>query len=143
MVANSGRDGFDGLLNNVAGGPGGLNSRTAVQEILDHALAHFRVDHFWVPLDAVQTAVRVLESGDGRPVGPRRAAEAGGDPHRCVAVRHPDTRVRRQATEELRAGVNVCLRAAELPFVRTADHPGEGDSHGLKPIANPEDRHPG
>ncbi len=96
-----------------------------------------------MPLDGIKAPARVLESGDPGSACPGRTPGTGRRLDCRVPVRHPHRHAVGQPGEEVRYGVDVRLRPAELAFVSTPDLTAERHGHGLEPVADAEHRYAG
>ncbi len=139
-VADLLADGRDLLLDDVAGGPVRLQTRTPVQEVLQHLLAVRGVHDLGVVLDAVQLLLVVLEGGDRDDVRGGRHGEALGGGGAGVAVRHPHVLLGRGALEEGGGRLrHVQIRTAVLARTGVVDGPAEALRHELEAVAHAED----
>lgn len=144
LVADLLADGRDLLLDDVAGGPAGLEAGAAVEEVLQHLLAVRGVHDLGVVLDPVQLLLVVLEGGDGDDVRRRGDAEALGGGRAGVAVGHPHRLVLGGALEEGGAGLGDGQRgAAVLARAGVVDGAAEGGRHQLEAVAHAEDGNAG
>ncbi|PLC12344.1 hypothetical protein AUQ48_08950 [Kocuria flava] len=82
-------DALDVLLDDVAGGPAGLDPGAGEQEALEDLLAVHGVLDLGVPLHAVEPALLVGKRRHGRGLGGGEHLEAGGGLDHGVAVAHP------------------------------------------------------
>ncbi|GAA3088231.1 hypothetical protein GCM10020254_36090 [Streptomyces goshikiensis] len=140
LVADLLADRRDLLLDDVAGGPGGLQAGAAVEEVLQDLLAVRGVHHLGVVLHAVQLLLVVLEGRDRDDAGRRGDGEALGSGGAGVAVRHPHRLVLGGALEQGGAGLGDGeLGTAVLAGAGVVDGAAEGDRHQLEAVAHAED----
>ena len=134
----------DLLLDDVVGGPGGLQASHVVEEVLQGDLAVVGVLHLGVPLHAAELAGLVHECCHGCAGGLCQHLEAFGGLGHGIAVRHPHVLGGGGAGEEggvLSAddGVGCAVFAQAGLGHGTA----EGLGHDLEAVADTEDRHAG
>ena len=140
LLANLG----DLLLDDVAGGPGGLQTSHVVEEVLQGDLAVVGVLHLGVPLDATELAGLVHECCHGCAGGLCQHLEAFGGLGHGVAVRHPHVLGGGGAGQEGRVlSADHSIGCAVFAQTGLGDGAAEGLGHHLEAVADTEDRHAG
>ena len=130
-------DAVDLLFDHCSGRPRRRSPGHAEQEVFQHLLPVWRVDHLRMELHAVEPARGRLERRD------RRRRRAGDD--LCplgrrghgVAVAHPDRLLVRQAVEQ-----RTAARLPEFGCARPLDDAAELERHQLHSVADAERRDP-
>ena len=134
---------LDLFVDDVARRPHGLEPRAFVKKVLKGGLSVGRMPHLWVPLQAEQLAVAVLEGRNGGLRGRGRDLKSFGRRLDGVAVAHPHDLVGRSSVEKAGAFGHTRLGVPVLAGPRSAHRSPEGLRHGLEAVANAEDGHPG
>jgi hypothetical protein len=129
-------DGRHLLVDDRGGGPVALAAADLLQEGGQHLLAVGRVDDLGVELDAVQTALDVLQRGDGRLRGAGQRREARGRLVHGVAVRHPAGLLGGRAGQQPARLRDAQLGAAELADLGALDLAAEREHERLHPVAD-------
>ena len=132
----------DLLLNNVVGGPGGLQACHIVEEVLQGDLAVVGVLHLGVPLHAAELTGLVHECCHGCAGGRCQHLEAFGGFGHGVTVRHPHVLGGGGAGQE--GGVlsaDHSVGCAVFAQTGLGDGAAEGLGHDLEAVADTEDRH--
>ena len=131
------------LVDDVVRGPRGRQSRLLVQEVDQCGLPVLGVEHLGVPLQAIETPLRVLEGGHWRLGGGGGDGEALGGGLDRVAVAHPHHLVIGSPVEQAgplrHAGGSVPVLAG----TGSPDCSAQGLGHGLEAVADTQDRDPG
>ena len=129
------------LGDNVARVPGWSDAGCVVQEILENLLAKLRVLHFWVPLHAINLALRVSERSHRSDVGRSQHLETFWSLHHLVAVAHPANLFGRLTLKNLAAVTHAKFGCAILFDARAVNATTEQVGKGLKAVANAKHRH--
>src|SRR5690606_9103730 len=122
--------------------PGGTGATCLVEEMTQDLVAAWRVGHFGMELDAVETPLPILH-------GSYRGSRAGGDAHEpgrglrdLVAVAHPHLLFSREVAHEDRLGGDLEGSLAVLRTASVLDLASGEVGEQLVAVADAEDRYP-
>src|SRR5579864_8982498 len=137
-VADLFADLFDGGIDEVLSGPGGLGSAKIEREVAQDVFASGRVVDFGMELHGPHAARGVLDGGYG--IGRLGGqVEAGGQLLGFVAVRHPDGKILRKALKQARAaGFDGDFGVTVLVLVGRTHFSAEREHHVLQAVADAE-----
>ncbi len=136
-------DGLDGVVDEGAHRPAGLEPGAVEEEVLEDALPLRGVRDLGVELHGVQPSLRGDHRGDRRVRGRRQRSEPRRRGADGVAVAHPDGdaaagRVRGDAVEEEVLALEGHLGSSVLPVGTRLDRAAEEEGHGLHAVADAE-----
>ena len=112
----------------------------AVQEVLEHALAEFRVLDLGVPLHAIETTLIVSKRSNRGGLGRSNNSETVGGGGNLVTVAHPTNLLHWLVAQKNSGGVEAQLGSAILALTGLIDSATKCLSQNLEAVANAQDR---